>query len=153
MANNMKRIVLTMDANRMPLPMLMQVLGLMSHLEEMAEEIGGNLITISEQMDQSEAIHRLPKVRAEVLPIREPERPEPPAATVMELTEGPAAILAELRNANGALRRSEIAERFPDKKGNVVGTWLHVLERRGLVSSEAGEDCPVYTATMQPEMA
>ena len=152
MATDMKRIVLTMDANRMPLPFLMNVLGMISHLEEMALDIGDGILTISEQMDQQEAVSRLPKPRAEALSEKKrkaetisPPVEEQPART---LTDGQQAILTELQNAGQALRRSEIAAKFADKKGNVIGTWLHGLERRGLISSEPGDEETIYKIAM-----
>lgn len=158
---NMRTVTISFDANRLPLDTLTMVLGVVSTLRnetkdhedmlmisESVQSVGGDA---PQQTLAPESMKTIDHAQSDKRRVGRPKKGEVSQTTnsVEGLTEGPAKILDQIKAAQRALTRVEIAEMFPDTRGGTIGTWLHSLERRGLVISEPGaEGSTEYKAAM-----
>lgn len=152
---NMRTVTVAFDAARLPLTALADVLSMLQDLSDMGNSHDG-MVTVGEMTEVLEAPARQPKARTTANPDQSSEG-SAPEQTEMDLmmaalSDGQKLVLEQMRAANKAMSRTELAESMPDKKGNVIGTWLHALETKGLIVSEKEGEETMYRATA-PEMA
>ena len=152
---NMRTVTVAFDASRLPLAVLGDVLTMLQDLSDMGNNHDG-MILVGEMTEDMKSPGRQPKTRTTASPDQSSENPTQ-EQTEMDLmmaglSDGQKMVLDQMRAADKAMSLAEIAEAMPDKKGNVIGTWLHALETKGLIMSEKDGEDTVYRATA-PEMA